>query len=64
MPDTDALAYWLNPDHVTLVAEGDGTVTGTYYLRPKKGGGGRHVCNCGYMTAPAATGRGIGRAMA
>jgi len=36
---------------------------GTYYLRANHGGGGAHVCNCGYMTAPAAAGRGIARQM-
>jgi ribosomal protein S18 acetylase RimI-like enzyme len=32
-------------------------------MRPNQAGGGRHVCNCGYMTAAAATGRGIARLM-
>ena len=36
---------------------------GTYYLRPNQAGGGSHVCNCGYMTAPNATGRGVARQM-
>ena len=35
----------------------------TYYLRTNAGGGGSHVCNCGYITAPAAAGRGIARRM-
>lgn len=26
-------------------------------------GGGKHICDCGYMTSAAATGRGVGRAM-
>ena len=36
---------------------------GTYYLRANQQGGGDHVANCGYATAPAASGRGIARAM-
>ena len=36
---------------------------GTYYIRPNQGGGGRHVCNCGYITRTDATGRGIARKM-
>ncbi len=28
-------------------------------MRPNQAGGGRHVCNCGYMTSAAAAGRGI-----
>ncbi len=59
----DALAYWCGPDQETFVAEADGAVLGTYYMRPNQRGGGRHVCNCGYVTARAAQGRGIARAM-
>jgi Acetyltransferase (GNAT) family len=47
----------------TFVAEEDGVILGTYYMRPNQAGGGRHVCNCGYMTQGAATGSGIARAM-
>ena len=61
--EADALAYWLSPDKETFVAEADGLIVGTYYMRPNQAGGGRHVCNCGYMTRQAATGRGIARAM-
>ena len=61
--EADALAYWMSPDKETFVAEVDGSIVGTYYLRPNQAGGGRHVCNCGYMTRTGATGRGIARAM-
>ena len=59
----EALAYWCGPLHSTFVAEAAGETLGTYYLRRNQGGGGGHVCNCGYITAPAARGRGIARAM-
>jgi ribosomal protein S18 acetylase RimI-like enzyme len=59
----DALAYWLSPDHEVFVAEEGESVLGTYFLRTNQRGGGSHVCNCGYVTAPNATGRGIARAM-
>ena len=36
---------------------------GTYYIRANQMGGGAHVCNCGYMTAARAAGRGIASAM-
>src|SRR5258708_40170131 len=36
---------------------------GTYFLQPNQQGGGSHVANCGYVTAPWATGRGVARAM-
>ena len=61
--ETDALAYWLAPGKETFVAEADGAIVGTYYIRPNQAGGGRYVCNCGYMTRIGATGRGIARAM-
>ncbi len=59
----DALAYWRTPDHAVFVAEADGLIVGTYYLRANQRGGGAHVANCGYVVAPKATGRGIARAM-
>jgi hypothetical protein len=47
MSEADALAYWLAPDKETFVAEEDGAILGTYFMRPNQGGGGAHVCNCG-----------------
>jgi ribosomal protein S18 acetylase RimI-like enzyme len=63
MSEADALAYWLAADKETFVAEEDGSIVGTYFLRPNQAGGGAHVCNCGYMTSAAATGRGVARSM-
>lgn len=64
MGEADALAYWLGADRETFVAVAeDGQVLGTYYIRPNQAGGGRHICNCGYMTDKAATGRGVARTM-
>lgn len=63
LSEADALAYWLSPDKETFVALEDGQLVGTYFLRPNQAGGGSHVCNCGYMTHAAATGRGIARRM-
>jgi ribosomal protein S18 acetylase RimI-like enzyme len=53
----------LGEDRETFVAEEDGEIVGTYYIRANQAGGGRHICNCGYMTSAAATGRGVARAM-
>ena len=58
-----AIAYWLGEDRETFVAEAGGEILGTYYLRANQPGGGAHVANCGFMTAPAAAGRGVARAM-
>jgi ribosomal protein S18 acetylase RimI-like enzyme len=61
--EADALAYWLSSDKDTFVAENDGSIAGTYYMRANQAGGGRHVCNCGYITDARTIGRGIARAM-
>jgi ribosomal protein S18 acetylase RimI-like enzyme len=63
MTQKEALAYWMGPDRETFVAEEDGRQLGTYFLRTNQLGGGAHVANCGYMTSPQATGRGIARMM-
>lgn len=63
MSEPDALSYWLSPQHETFVAENQTEIVGTYYLRPNQQGGGAHIANCGYITAPWATGRGIARKM-
>ncbi|MBT8476198.1 MAG: GNAT family N-acetyltransferase [Alphaproteobacteria bacterium] len=62
IPREDALAYWLAPTNSVFIAE-DGEVLGSYYLKQNHGGGGSHICNCGYVTAQAAQGRGVARAM-
>lgn len=63
MTQADALAYWLDSDKEAFVAEDEGVILGTYYLRANQTGGGAHVCNAGYVTGGAATGRGVARAM-
>jgi ribosomal protein S18 acetylase RimI-like enzyme len=63
MDKESALAFWLSSAHEVFVAEEDGKILGTYFLRANQPGAGEHVSNCGYMTAVTATGRGVGRAM-
>ena len=63
MDRQSALAYWFLPGHEVFVAEDNGEIVGTYFLKANQKGGGAHVANCGYMTAPRATGRGVARAM-
>ncbi len=60
--EEEALAYWTSPAHTVFVAD-DGAVAGTYYIRANQRGGGSHVANCAFMTAPSATGRGVASAM-
>ena len=63
LSDEQVLAYWFAPSHEVFVAEEEGVILGTYYLMANRGGGGAHVANCGYMTAHAAQGKGVARAM-
>jgi GNAT superfamily N-acetyltransferase len=63
MSRRDAIAYWFASSHQVFVAESEGQVVGTYFLRPNQGGGGSHVSNCGYVTAPEASGKGVATAM-
>ena len=57
-----ARAMWMDAPNATFVAQ-DGEILGTYFIKTNHQGGGAHVCNCGYVTADAAQGRGVARAM-
>lgn len=59
----EALEAWIEVPQATYVAEDDGEILGTYYLKTNQSGPGDHVCNCGYMVSPAARGRGLATAM-
>lgn len=56
-----ARALWTTAPKTAFVAvdEDTGRVVGTYFLRPNAEGPGDHVCNCGYVVAADARGRGI-----
>jgi hypothetical protein len=56
MSREEALGYWMSPGHEVVVAEEDQSVLGTYFLKANHRGGGSHVANCGYVTAPASMG--------
>ena len=61
--EADAKAYWSSPEKRNFLAvEGD-VVLGASYVRANQQGGGAHVANCGYITAEAARGRGVARAL-
>ena len=59
----EALAYWCGPPRRVFVAEHAGDILGSYYIVRNQAGGGTHVCNCGFVTAPVAQGRGVARTM-
>lgn len=58
-----AIQLWLQTPRKTFVAEEDGKILGTYYLKTNQQGPGDHVCNCGYMVSPKARGRGLATTM-
>jgi ribosomal protein S18 acetylase RimI-like enzyme len=63
-PEDEMLAYWFSPEKHVYVAEEDGAILGTYWLKANQPGLGSHVGNGAYMVSPAAKGKGIGRLMA
>lgn len=58
-----ALTYWMGGNHTAYVAEQDGVMLGTAYLCPNHQGNADHICNAGFITAPAARGRGVAQAL-
>lgn len=61
--ETDAIAYWTGADAGSFIVEDDHASLGTYYIKTNQKGGGRHVCNCGFITAPGSGGKGVARTM-
>ena len=59
----EALDIWVKAPRKTYIALNDGEVLGTYYLKTNHAGPGDHVCNCGYMVAASASGKGVATAM-
>ena len=54
---------WTESKAAFVAVDDDGRIVGTYYLKPNYGGGGSHVCNCGYAVAVEARGKGVAAAM-
>ena len=63
-PEADMISFWFSPEKHVYVAEDDGNILGTYWLKANQPGLGDHVGNGGYMVSPDAKGRGIGTLMA
>lgn len=62
--EADIRRAWVEAPATAYVAcSPGGNVVGTYTLRPNQPGLGSHVCNCGYVVAPAAQGGGIATAL-
>src|SRR5262249_26045564 len=58
------IAYWFAPEKFTYVAEAEGNIVGTFWIKENQPGLGSHVSNAAYMVSPDAAGKGVGRKMA
>lgn len=58
-----ALKLWIDDPRKTYVFEKSGKILATYYIKTNQAGRGDHVCNCGYMVASTARGKGLAAAM-
>ncbi|MCF8052401.1 MAG: GNAT family N-acetyltransferase [Desulfobacterales bacterium] len=62
--ETEAYRLWVQVPSATFVAADEtGEVCGTYYIKPNQPALGAHVCNCGYIVAEKARGKGIASQM-
>jgi L-amino acid N-acyltransferase YncA len=60
----EAFGNWFVPGHVVVVAtDDDGSILGSAHFGPNRPARGSHVSTGSFMVAPAAAGRGIGRAL-
>ncbi|CCN50465.1 putative Acyl-CoA N-acyltransferase [Vibrio nigripulchritudo MADA3029] len=59
----DAYSLWVENTTATFVFKENGTVLGSYYLKPNAAGPSNHICNCGYMVASSARGKGLATQM-
>jgi ribosomal protein S18 acetylase RimI-like enzyme len=60
----EAHQVWVEMPSTTFVAvDENNVVLGTYYIKPNQPALGAHVCNCGYIVAEKARGKGIASEM-
>ncbi|CAP57585.1 GNAT family N-acetyltransferase [Gluconacetobacter diazotrophicus] len=63
MDRAEGWRLWAALPRATYVAERDGVILGSYYIKLNAGGPGDHVCNAGYIVAPEARGQGVAGAL-
>ena len=59
----EANRLWIQLPRKTYIAEVEGQILGTYYIKTNQTGPGSHVCNCGYMVSSKARGKGLATSM-
>jgi GNAT superfamily N-acetyltransferase len=63
LDEESAQRIWFATGAQVFVAEREGQVAGTFFVKPNQPGLGSHVANAGFMVDPRLHGAGIGRAM-
>ena len=61
-PD-EAVNWWTSGKEAVFLAEIDGQVAGSYYLKPNQVGNASHIANAGYVVGPPGRGRGVATAL-
>ncbi len=62
--EDEARKVWFETPTATYVAKDDeGSILGTYFIKPNQPGLGSHVCNCGYIVGEQARGKGVAALM-
>jgi GNAT superfamily N-acetyltransferase len=63
LDEESGLKTWFSSGAEVFVAEAEGRVMGTFFIKPNHAGPGSHVANAGFMVDPESRGVGVGRAM-
>jgi ribosomal protein S18 acetylase RimI-like enzyme len=63
-PKEKMLAFWCDADKQTYVALAENRIVGTFFIKDNQPDLGSHIANAGYMVAPDAMGKRVGRQMA
>lgn len=63
LSELEAQSLWMDTPRATLVAEEEGDILGSYYLKTNFQGNANHVANCGYMVSELARGKGVATLM-
>lgn len=59
----EAFSIWCKTPLKSYAFVENDVVLGAYYIKPNAVGPSNHICNCGYMVASVARGKGIARKM-
>lgn len=61
--EDEAHRVWIESPTDTYIAVDDDVILGTYVIKPNQPTLGSHVCNCGYIVADSARGKGVATRM-